>query len=155
VTVIVLAYGGSDDARRAIATAGDLLDGPAVAVHVVMLDQMLAPAIAPGGGTLPVADLSTETELMEQGRAVATEGAELARAAGFQAEPLLERGTGVRGVWETLLSVSDARDARLIVVGRRGVSRLESALMGSVSNGLVQHSARPVLVVPPPGEDNG
>ena len=153
--MIVLAYDGSDDARRAIAAAGDLLDGPAVAVHVVMLDQMLAPAVAPEGGTLPAADLSTETELMEKGRGVATEAAEVARAAGFQAEPLIERGTGVRGVWETILSVADSRDARLIVVGRRGVSRLESALMGSVSNGLVQHSTRPVLVVPPRGEDNG
>jgi nucleotide-binding universal stress UspA family protein len=153
--VIVLAYDGSDDARRAVATAGELLDGPAVALHVVMLDQMLAPAGATGGVALPAADLSTESELMERGRAVAAEGAELARAAGFQAEPLIERGTGVRGVWETILSVADARDARLIVVGRRGVSRLESALMGSVSNGLAQHSARPVLVVAPRGEDKG
>ncbi len=60
----------------------------------------------------------------------------------------------MRGVWETILTVADERDAEAIVVGRRGVSRLESVLMGSVSNGLVQHSSRPVLVMPPVGRDD-
>lgn len=147
--MIVLAYDGSADAKRAIAVAGELMTGAAVLLHVVMLDQMLAPVAAPVAGTLPAADLATESELTDRGRVVAREGVELARSAGFDAEPLLERATGVRGVWETILSVADQRDARAIVVGRRGISRLESALMGSVSNGLVQHSARPVLVVPP------
>jgi nucleotide-binding universal stress UspA family protein len=145
--VILLAYDGSDDSRRAVTAAGGLLGGPAVVLHVVMLDQMLAPAAAPGAA-LPAADLSTETELEDRGRAVAREGAELARSVGFDAEPLIRRGTGVRGVWETILDVAEERGAQAIVAGRRGVSRLESVLMGSVSNGLVQHASLPVLVVP-------
>ena len=152
--MIVLAYDGSDDAKRALSAAGRLFDGAAIVLHVVMLDQMLAPVPAPGV-TLPAADMSTETELEERGRRVAQEGVALARSAGFDAEPLIERATGVRGVWETVLSVAQDRGAHAIVVGRRGISLLESALMGSVSNGLVQHSSLPVLVVPPEHSDDG
>jgi nucleotide-binding universal stress UspA family protein len=35
----------------------------------------------------------------------------------------------------------------MIVAGRRGMSQLESLMMGSVSDGLVHHASRPVLVV--------
>jgi nucleotide-binding universal stress UspA family protein len=146
--MILVAYDGSNEARHAVTTAGPLLGGPAVVLHVVMLDQMLAPAVAPGIA-LPAADMGTETELEERGRAVAREGAELAQSVGFDAEPFIRRGTGVRGVWETILDVAEDRGAEAIVVGRRGVSRLESVLMGSVSNGLVHHAKLPVLVVPP------
>jgi nucleotide-binding universal stress UspA family protein len=37
----------------------------------------------------------------------------------------------------------------VIVVGARGLSTVASALLGSVSNAVVHHCKRPVLVVPP------
>lgn len=41
----------------------------------------------------------------------------------------------------------DARGEAVEVVGSRGLSAINSALLGSVSAGVVHHSSRPVLVV--------
>jgi nucleotide-binding universal stress UspA family protein len=38
-------------------------------------------------------------------------------------------------------------------MGSRGRSALKSALLGSVSNTVVQHSRRPVMIVHPPGDE--
>lgn len=40
--------------------------------------------------------------------------------------------------------------ARPIVLGARGLGRVESMLLGSVSIAVIFHSKRPVLVVPHP-----
>jgi nucleotide-binding universal stress UspA family protein len=52
-------------------------------------------------------------------------------------------------VWQAILEYADEVDAELIVAGSRGLSLIESTVLGSVSHGLVNHSRRPVLVVPP------
>jgi nucleotide-binding universal stress UspA family protein len=52
-------------------------------------------------------------------------------------------------VWRAILDIADEQDAAVVVVGARGASGLSSALLGSVSYGLVHNSDRPVLVVPP------
>ena len=58
-----------------------------------------------------------------------------------------ERNTST--VWRAILAIADEREAVVIVVGARGTSGLGSALLGSVSHGLLHNSTRPVLVVPP------
>jgi len=75
-----------------------------------------------------------------------TQGGELARQAGFEAE-----GRTVGGKpWRAICDVADDVDAEPIVVGARGLSRIQSALLGSVSAAVVQHAHRSVLVVPGP-----
>ncbi|HWT24328.1 MAG TPA: universal stress protein, partial [Solirubrobacteraceae bacterium] len=77
---------------------------------------------------------------------LAAEGAELARAAGFDAEP---RALGTRErYYRALLDLADELDAGVIVMGSRGRSAFAAALLGSVSSGVLHHAARPVLVVP-------
>jgi nucleotide-binding universal stress UspA family protein len=71
-------------------------------------------------------------------------GVELATAAGFQAEGRLEEGKP----WRTIRRVADELDAWPIVLGARGLGRVESMLLGSVSIAVISHSRRPVLVVP-------
>jgi nucleotide-binding universal stress UspA family protein len=51
-------------------------------------------------------------------------------------------------VWHTILDVAGGVDADLIVVGTRGANAVQEQLLGSVSNGVVHHSRRPVLIVP-------
>jgi nucleotide-binding universal stress UspA family protein len=51
-----------------------------------------------------------------------------------------------------LAQLAAKRDALAIVVGRRGVSRLEAAVLGSVSDATVRAAHCPVLVVPAPDD---
>jgi nucleotide-binding universal stress UspA family protein len=59
------------------------------------------------------------------------------------AEAHLRRGPPV----DEILDLSENLDAGLIVVGRRGLSPLESLMMGRVSEELLHHATRPVLII--------
>jgi nucleotide-binding universal stress UspA family protein len=48
---------------------------------------------------------------------------------------------------EAILKVAEARKSDLIVIGARGLSRLQGLLLGSVSQKVIQHAECPVLVV--------
>ena len=71
-------------------------------------------------------------------------GVELARGAGFDARERVVKGKA----WRVISDVADELDTGLIVLGARGLSRVQSALLGSVSAAVVQHARRPVLIVP-------
>jgi nucleotide-binding universal stress UspA family protein len=67
----------------------------------------------------------------------------LAVEAGVDARADLLRGDPV----DEIVAFADAFDADLIVVGSRGHGALASALLGSVSRGILGATRRPVLVV--------
>jgi nucleotide-binding universal stress UspA family protein len=83
------------------------------------------------------------------------DGEEVARTAGFEAEAVVKTADSMTGVWRTVIDVAEEQGAAAIVAGHRGLSRLQSALLGSVSNGLVNHAHFPVLVVPTPATEGG
>jgi nucleotide-binding universal stress UspA family protein len=62
-------------------------------------------------------------------------------------KPRLEEGNPS----DTIVDVADEGNYDLIVMGRRGKSRLERALVGSVTARVIGHSQRDVLVVPAGG----
>lgn len=82
----------------------------------------------------------------EADRITAT-GVALARAAGWQAEPLLQRSFGAEGTG--IAGAADDKGADLVIVGSRGLSG-SGALLGSVSDMAVHHCSQPVIVVPYP-----
>jgi nucleotide-binding universal stress UspA family protein len=145
---VLFAYDGSDHARAAIERAGAVLQhGPAVVASAWTTFEGQAPAALlalPGdmvrGTVTTLDDASRETA-----EACAAEGAELASAAGFDAEPRAVRSAGP--FFAALLDVAEEIDARAIVAGSRGRSSLAAAVLGSVSTGLLHHTTRPVLVV--------
>lgn len=152
---VMLCYDGSAPARHAAQVAGGLLRGSrALIAHCwqpiddrTLLRSAAHPILAPQLGDL-TAKLNDADR--EQANMVAAEGADVARAAGLEATP---RIVGVRqGTWETLADVAEDEDARLVVAGSRGQSSLSSLVIGSVSYGLLHHSDRPLLIVPPPAE---
>ena len=81
----------------------------------------------------------------ETAEELAAEGAELARAAGFDAEPRAVRSTGP--FFAALIKAADELDAGAIVAGSRGRSTIAAAVLGSVSTGLLHHTSRPVMIV--------
>ena len=145
---VLFAYDGSDHARAAIERAGAVLQhGPAVVASAWTTFEGQAPAALlalPGdmvrGTVTTLDDASRETA-----EECAAEGAELASAAGFDAQPRAVRSAGP--YFAALLDVAEEIDARAIVAGSRGRSSLAAAVLGSVSTGLLHHTTRPVLVV--------
>ena len=146
----LLCFDGSEDALAAIVAAGEML-APRTAV-VLTVWEPVASWQAYDPTTIisaPVSRLASKAlGLDEITRDLAREhmerGTELAAQAGFQAEGRLEEGKP----WRMICQAADALGAEPIVVGARGLGRVESALLGSVSTAVVFHAKRPVLVVP-------
>ncbi len=69
---------------------------------------------------------------------------ELAKAEGALIKTVCEEGEP----HERIIDLAEAENCELIVMGRRGLSRLERALVGSVTARVIGHSHIDVLVVP-------
>ncbi|HVP75792.1 MAG TPA: universal stress protein [Gaiellaceae bacterium] len=145
---ILICYDGSEGARRAIATAAGLL-GPRQAVVLDVGPALtVAESIALTSSVVPG---NAFEELNEADALVrARDGARLANEAGFRARARATLGTPT---WEGIADVADELDAPLIVVGSRALSRLREFFEGSVSEDVVHHAGRPVLIVPPPHDE--
>ena len=140
---ILICYDGSEDSRRAIAAAGDLLaHRRAVVLEVtppLTVEEEEAALLTPA---IP----DTVEQRVRDVRVLAHRGVQLARAEGLEAE---ERVDVAAPTWQGVLDVADEVDAAVIVVGSRGLSGLREAFEGSLAHELMQHAGRPLLIVPP------
>lgn len=82
-----------------------------------------------------------------EARRIATMGVTLAAAAGWNAEPVLERTYAAEGT--AIAQIAEKLDADAVVVAARGLGGTD-AVLGSVSDMVVHYCSRPVLVVPHP-----
>jgi nucleotide-binding universal stress UspA family protein len=150
VSPVLLCFDGSDDAAAAFRKAAQLLGcRPAVVLTVWEPVRVWEPYDPVTVISAPLARLASQElgldEITEDlAREKLKRGMALARDAGFEPSSRVARGK----VWRMICDVADELDAEPIVVGARGLGRLESALLGSVSSAVVVHSKRPVLVVP-------
>jgi nucleotide-binding universal stress UspA family protein len=145
--MLLLCYDGSPSAKYAISVAQAAFgSAPATLLHVwtppFPAADTFGVAARPAGVSL--ADL--EQVALERAQVIAQQGYELAHRPDSVMDIRVERCGA--SLWRTVLDVADELDAELIVVGTRGVTVVQSALLGSVSNSVVNHSERPVLVVP-------
>jgi nucleotide-binding universal stress UspA family protein len=142
---ILLCYDGSAGSRLAVERAAALFPGHAASVLHVWT-PLAVTAFAYGAMMIPSVD---ESEIETAAMKVAEEGAALAGDLGLVATAEIAEAT-YEGTWHAVVASADAHDAVLIAIGARGLSTFKSIFLGSVSHGVVQHAARPVLVVPPP-----
>jgi nucleotide-binding universal stress UspA family protein len=148
---MLIAFDGSDDARLAIAFAGAHVRPEPAVVLTVWEPQLTQSAWPPTAEAPPLPDEGERWPEEMDAERLCREGARLAVEAGLpEALPRAERGTGP--VWSTIVDVAEELDATLIVTGSRGLSGVRSLLLGSVSNRVLHHTRRPVLICPSPEE---
>jgi nucleotide-binding universal stress UspA family protein len=148
---VVAAYDGSQGSTRAIEVVGRLLSGrPTVVVHAwepVFHRSLVVRALA----AAPVDDLHATVEDLHEAfanRSVARtqEGIAAARAAGLDA--VGDTVESDEGAWRAVAAAARTHGASVIATGTRGLGAARSALLGSVSSGLIQNAELPILVVP-------
>lgn len=137
---ILIATDGSDSAHEALEFGLDLAaeqDAKAFVVHVAsVVDVMPYANFGYVGPSVP-------HEFDEHDRECLQEAAELAAEKGVDVETALLKGRAA----DEIVTYADAIYADLIVVGSRGHGAIASALIGSVSRGVLHESRRPVLIV--------
>ena len=132
---ILVAVDGSEHSNRALHEAiniAKMTDGTVTLIHVVP--------------TKPSVVMSSKEQFSEmqqnKGEAVLADGKKKAEADGVSAETLLLEGDVVGQVVKT----AKEGNFDLIVVGARGLSKLEELMLGSVSHGVAKNASCPVVV---------
>jgi nucleotide-binding universal stress UspA family protein len=136
---ILIAIDGSPSAQEAVDFGLELAAGDGATVTFVLV----APAvdILPAGGfgiTVPIPH-----EVTDRDAAPLDAAREQAEQHGVRAHTRLLKGDAV----DEIVAYADTIDADVIVIGSRGHGALASALLGSVSRGVLREARRPVLVV--------
>jgi|tagenome__1003787_1003787.scaffolds.fasta_scaffold20976631_5 nucleotide-binding universal stress UspA family protein len=140
----VIAYDGSDHAKRAIEQAGAELRTPRKAV-VVSAYQPLE-ALAFWGRPSAIVPEELIEEAGQEAAKTAAEGAELASSVGFDASPMTREE---ERTWKGILDAAKEAGAGIIVLGSHGRGAVGSAVMGSVATAVAQHANLPVLICRP------
>ncbi len=137
---ILVATDGSPSSAEAVAFGSGLAveqEAELIFVHVApAFDGVPVTGFGGMGGALPHEPSGYDHALLEDAAAVAAEHDVVSRIA-------LLRGDTV----DEIVAYADSHDVDLIVVGSRGHGGIASALLGSVSRGVLGESKRPVLIV--------
>jgi nucleotide-binding universal stress UspA family protein len=140
---LLIAYDGSEGARRAIDVAMSVFPEHEAVVLAVAAPVTVGEALAESFGAVQSYEELNESVALE----TAAEGAARANRAG-----LIARGRAEIAVptWQGILDVADELGAAAIVVGSRALRGPREMLEGSVSHEVAKHAHRPVVIVPPP-----
>jgi nucleotide-binding universal stress UspA family protein len=147
---VIIGYDGSPAATAAIDVGGRLLPSAHAWVAHLWTPPFASEALrrrlrAVARSASELVE-RTETEGEREAQRIAANGTTLARAAGLDAEPLVERSWGGEGL--VLAQLAEKVSADVVLVGSRGLGGAQ-ALLGSVSDTAVHYSSRPTLVAPP------
>ena len=150
---ILVAYDGSDTARRAVREAAELFGSRKALVVTVwepgLLYETSAMTADPTDlGPEPV-DPAAAREVDDASKVhadrVAEDGAALANSLGLQSEALAVADEG--NVADAIVELARKRDVAAIVVGSRGLTGIRARLEGSTSSAVAKHASCPVVLV--------
>ena len=132
----LLAYDGSPSSATAIAVAGRLATRARGRAYATCGPASRRPSSTDARDPAGSLSVMPPTELdefdSEAAAKVAADGVELARSAGFEAQPsALRRQTKT---WRAILDAADESGAAVLVCGAHGISGVGRAVLGSVSD---------------------
>jgi nucleotide-binding universal stress UspA family protein len=133
---VLLCYDGSEFAKAAVQAAGRQLRTDRRAIVLCVVEPLEVVPFLGATAMIP-ADIAGHAEKAVE------EGVALARKAGFDAEPCVDRGAPI---WRRIVELADDRDAGIVVLGSHGRTGIRSVLMGSVATAVAHHSRRPVMI---------
>jgi nucleotide-binding universal stress UspA family protein len=134
---ILVAYDGSETGLRALDWSARLAkDEAGSSLSVIAVAAALE-------ATAPIADAIDPRSSRERHHAQLTQAVERLAAAGVEATTILRAGNPA----QEIINVGDEGDYDVIVIGGTGAGGAIRFLMGSVSDRVVRHANRPVLVV--------
>jgi nucleotide-binding universal stress UspA family protein len=136
---ILVATDGSAPATEAVNLGVELAaehEAELIFAHVVPLLDIIPSSGFGIAGAISHEPTAHDRELLDDAAAVAAEH-------GIVATTVLLRGDTV----DEIVAYADSHDADLTVVGSRGHGAIATALLGSVSRGILAESKRPVVVV--------
>jgi nucleotide-binding universal stress UspA family protein len=136
---ILLAYDGSQHAKKALEVAVDLAKKYGARLYIV---EVIDTATAFWGPGTHVPFDAIES-MRRKAEADIAEAKARAESEGIQVKPAILEGDPAVVVVE----YADREGVDLIVAGSRGLSTMKRVLLGSVSTGIVTHAKRPVLIV--------
>jgi nucleotide-binding universal stress UspA family protein len=151
MTVMLIAYDGTPNARCAVEHAGAYLSVRRAIILTIwspMRTGLEPVSIDLDGPPDPVdPGVAEEPDIaFADAQRTNLEGAQLARSVGLAAEPMCVPVSGT--VWRTIITVADNVDAVLIVTGTRGTTGVRSLMQSSVADRVLRHGRRPMLIVP-------
>jgi nucleotide-binding universal stress UspA family protein len=143
---IMVPLDGSKNSKDALNVAIEIakkFGGKVTLVHVYSSGGVFgAPAISDAYTEVPVA-VAYRENVRQLGNKILEDGKAKVEDEGIEVETILEEGHVV----QEISKMSQGSNFDLIVMGTRGRSEIAELLLGSVSNGVVQHAACPVLLV--------
>ncbi|MDF2560117.1 MAG: universal stress protein [Microbacterium sp.] len=142
---LLIAYDGSPNAQSAMHTVAGLFPG-ATAVLFYARQPLEGFAAHLEGHPALESLQGLDAAALDVSEKIATDGAQLARDLGLQAEPLISSTMATAS--EAIVDAAEELDVDLIVLGSRGLRGIKATLLGSTSANVLHHATRPTLVIP-------
>ncbi|WPD18613.1 universal stress protein [Thermaerobacter composti] len=147
---VLVAADGKEDGMRLARAARDLFAGR-TGTRITVL-HVLAPPVPPALNNPFVPPVGAGDDVLLLGEANARAELEEARQWLAEAGIAADVDVAVGAPGEEICRYAHAGGYELIIMGRRGLGRLQEVLLGSVSEYVLRHSKLPVLIVQQPRE---
>jgi len=140
---VLLAYDGSEASVNALDQAVVLVRAEEGAELIIVVVMHM-----PEAGVEMISMNDARAAVEEGGARMAGEAEARARKLGVEVSCVVRQGTP----YEEITNLAEEVEADVIVTGRRGMTRFERAMIGSVTSRVIGHSSTDVLVIPGDGK---